>query len=193
MKGLRAFLGLARYYKRFVPNFASIAAPLSDKTRKGESNNVVWEDAQDTAFKTHKEKLVQAPILRLPHLTKPFSLRTGASDNGIGSILLQEHDGEQFPVAYASRKLLLREQRYAVMEKECLAIVWAIQKFETYLYGKEFTVETDHMPLRYMQKSRITDGRILRWSLALQSYQFRITAIKGMDNVGADYLSRQTD
>lgn len=192
-KELRAFLGLAGYYRRFVPNFASIAAPLSDKTRKGEPNNIVWEDAQENAFKTLKEKLIQAPILRLPDLTKPFSLRTDASDNGIGAILLQEHDEEQFPVAYASRKLLLREQRYAVMEKECLAIVWAIQKFETYLYGKEFTIETDHMPLQYIQKSKCTNGRILRWSLALQSYRFRIIAIKGKDNVGADYLSRQTD
>lgn len=77
-RALRAFLRLAGYYRRFVPIFASIAAPLSDKTRKGEPNDIVWEDAQENAFKTLKEKLIQAPILRLPDQTKHFSLRTDA-------------------------------------------------------------------------------------------------------------------
>ena len=99
--------------------------------------------------------------------------------------MLQEHDGEKFPVLYASRKLLEREKSYCVVEKECLAIVWAVKKLEPYLYGKEFELETDHQSLIYMQ-----NGRIMRWALALQPYRFRIKAIKGSENIGADLLSR---
>ena len=117
-------------------------------------------------------------------------LRTDASQDGIGAALLQEHDGEKCPVLYASRKLLEREKSYSVVEKECLAIVWAVKKFEPYLYGKEFELETDHQSLIYMQGAKVQNGRIMRWALALQPYRFRIKAIKGSENVGADLLSR---
>ena len=76
------------------------------------------------------------------------------------------------------------------MEKECLAVVWAVQKFETYLYGKEFVLQVDHQPLLAIRRSKVANGRILRWALALQPYRFRIEAIKGKENVGADFMSR---
>ena len=93
-------------------------------------------------------------------------------------------------MAYASKKFATREQAYSTIERECLAIVWAVQKFQTYLYGRTFVLQTDHQPLVYLQKAKVTNNRILRWALALQPYRFRIDAIKGSDNVGADYLSR---
>ena len=189
-KQLRSFLGLVGYYRRFIPNFAAIAAPLTDRTKKGEPTVVTWGDAEEMAFKTLKKKLEKEPILHLPDLTLPFILRTDASDVGIGAILLQERDGKKFPIAYASRKLLPREQRYSVMERECLAIIWGTQKFEAYLFGKHFQLETDHQPLKCIAKSKVANARILRWALALQPYRFTITAIKGSENVGADYLSR---
>ena len=192
-KQLRSFLGLVGYYRRFVPNFAALAAPLTDKTKKGEPPQVKWDTAEEMAFNTLKQKLAQEPILHLPDLTQPFILRTDASDVGLGAILLQDHDGKRFPVAYASRKLLPREQRYAVMERECLAVVWGIRKFEPYLFGKHFQLETDHQPLKCIAKSKVANGRILRWALALQPYRFSITAIKSSENVGADYLSRIPD
>ena len=83
-----------------------------------------------------------------------------------------------------------RERAYSVIEKECLAVVWGTQKFEQYLYGRQFVIQTDHAPLVYLERSKVANGRLMRWALALQSYTFRIEAIKGSDNVGADYLSR---
>ena len=85
--------------------------------------------------------------MRLPDFEKQFILRTDAYNSGIGAILLQEESGVKHPVAFASRKLLTRESHYSTIEKECLAIVWAIQKFQNFLYGKEFILETDHQPL----------------------------------------------
>lgn len=192
-KQLRSFLGLVGYYRRFVPNFAALAVPLTDRTKKGEPLLVKWGDAEEAAFTTLKKKLAREPILHLPDLDLPFILRTDASDHGLGAILQQETEGKKFPIAYASRKLLPREQRYCVMERECLAVVWGVQKFEPYLYGKHFELETDHQPLQCIAKSKVANSRILRWALVLQPYQFSITAIKGSENVGADYLSRIPD
>ena len=102
-----------------------------------------------------------------------------------------QYEGEEcFPVYYASRKLLPRERKYAVIERECLALVWAIAKFHIYLYGKEFILETDHHPLAYLQSAKVANSGVMRWSLSLQPYRFVIRAVKGSDNVAADFLSR---
>ena len=93
-------------------------------------------------------------------------------------------------MAYASRKLLDRETRYAVVEKECLAIVWGIDRFSRYLLGKPFNLETDHRALTYVSQSRLKNGRLMRWALALQEYQYRVVPIAGSSNVEADALSR---
>jgi len=190
-KQLRAFLGLAGFYRKYVPNFAVIAAPLTDATRKGSPNEVHWSQAQENAFVTLKEHVSNPPILRLPDVSRPFVLQTDASNTGLGAILLQEDDqGEKHPIAFASRKLLPRETRYSTIERECLAIVWGIGKFQEYLYGTEFVLETDHQPLQYLGRAQFQNGRLMRWALALQPYRFLLRAIHGRDNVGADCLSR---
>ena len=189
-KQLRSFLGLVGYYRKFIPNFAAVAVPLTDRTKNKEPNKVVWEDSQELAFQSLKQRMVSSPILHLPDVEKDFILRTDASSTGIGAVLLQEHNDTKFPIAYASKKLLPREQRYSTIERECLAIVWAIGKFQSYLYGKPFILETDHQPLVYLQKAKVVNSRIMRWALALQPYRMRIEAIKGSQNVGADFLSR---
>ncbi|XP_067684362.1 uncharacterized protein [Haliotis asinina] len=104
-KELRSFIGLASYYRKFIPDFAAVAVPLTDLTKKSSSNHLRWEAAQQNAFDTLKSKLSTDPILKLPDFTKTFFLRIDASDVGIGSILLQKHGEQLFPVAYASRKL----------------------------------------------------------------------------------------
>jgi hypothetical protein len=134
--------------------------------------------------------LTSGPVLKLPDVHRPFTLRTDASDSGLGAVLLQEEQGDMLPVAYASRKLLSCERAYATVEKECLAVIWAVTKFERYLYGSEFVLETDHQPLAYLNKAKIANARLMRWALILQPYRFRIQAIKGSTNLGADYLSR---
>ena len=189
-KQVRSFIGLANYYRKFIPNFAAIAAPITDLTKKGQPNQVQWTNAQENAFSTLKQRLATAPILRLPDPTKSYVLRTDASDVGLGAVLMQIEDDVKFPVCYASRKLLPREAAYAVIERECLALVWAIDKFHVYLYGTEFVLETDHNPLTCLTGSRINNPRLMRWALKLQPYRYLVRAIKGSNNIGADYLSR---
>jgi hypothetical protein len=128
--------------------------------------------------------------VKLPDVTRDFVLRTDACDRGLGAVLLQEYDGTLFPVAYSSRKLLSAERNYSVSEKECLAIVFGISKFQRYLYGRKFILETDHQPLAYLAQAKLTNGRLMRWSLFLQQYQVQVRYIKGDQNVGADCLSR---
>ena len=107
--------------------------------------------------------------------------------------MLQEFEGEgKLPIAYASKKLLPPERDYSVIEKECLAIIWAIEKFMNYVFWGEFILECDHKPLSFMQTAKTLNPRIMRWALKLQPYQFRILAIRGQDNVGADFLSRKS-
>jgi hypothetical protein len=187
---VRSFIGLIGHYRRFVPNFSTIAVPLTDLTKNGLPNKVIWEDVQERSFQHLKSMLMQDPILRLPDFNKPFWLQVDASDTGIGAVLMQEYDGELFPISYASKKLLPRERAYSVIERECLALVWGINKFQTYLYGKEFVLQTDHQPLVYLDQCKVSNSRIMRWALFLQNYRFQIRARKGSDNVADDSLSR---
>ena len=191
-KQVRSFLGMVGFYRRFIPNFSAIAVPLTDLTKKNSPNKIKeWTDCHEQAFQTLKQRLTNYPVLRLPSFNEPFILQTDASDDGIGAVLLQEEDGIKFPIAFASKKLLPREKNYSVIEKECLAIVWSIEKFHRYLFGSKFVLETDHEPLRYLQTAKTLNPRIMRWALKLQPYSFSIVAIRGRDNIGADCLSRQ--
>ena len=189
-KEVRSFLGLVGFYRRFIPNFAEIAVPLTDLTKKGQGNKVKWENAQEKSFQTLKALLVKPPILQLPDFSKVFVLRTDASDRGMCAILMQDSEGLLHPVAYASRKLLPREQNYSVIEREALAIIWAISKFEVYLFGRPFVIQTDHKPLMYINKTKCVNKRVMRWAILLQEYKFSIEAIPGKANHGPDFLSR---
>ena len=189
-KQVRSFLGLAGYYRKFLPNYAEVATPLTDLTKKGQPNKVTWEEPQQIAFQKLKDMLGSAPVLRMPDFDKPFIVQADASDTGIGAILLQEHPDGLFPILYASKKLLSHERNYSVIERECLALVFAVRKFQKYLYGKEFVLQTDHQPLAYIQRCKIDSARIMRWALYLQNYRFRIQSIKGTKNIGADCMSR---
>ena len=126
----------------------------------------------------------------MPDFSKQFVLQTDASGEGIGAIMLQDTDGMRHPVAFASRRLLKREQNYATIEKECLGVVWGVQKFQSFLYGQHFILEVDHEPLQYLTQTKFQNTRLMRWSLILQQYRFTIAYIKGSQNVGADFLSR---
>ena len=192
---IKSFLGLAGFYRRFIPNFSSIASPLTDLTKKNRPNSLkYWQDHIERAFQTLKNRLTSSSILRLPVFQegKPFVLRTDASDIGPGAVLLQDFEGEgRLPIVYASKKLLPQERNYSVIETECLGIIiGGVEKFRKYLYGAEFLLETDHKPLSYMQTAKVLNPRIMRWAIKLQPYRFRIVAIRGRDNLGADYLSR---
>ncbi|KAK7113985.1 hypothetical protein V1264_000125 [Littorina saxatilis] len=189
-KEVRAFLGLAGFYRKYVSDYANLSAPLTDLTKKGLPERVVWNEECEEAFTKLKQSLVCKPVLLLPDIDKPYTVRSDASDIAIGAVLLQDQGQGLQPVAYASRKLNKAERNYSVIEKECLGVVWSIKKFEQYLYSVHFTLETDHQPLTYLQKTKTENGRLMRWALQLQQYSFTVKIIRGVDNVGADYLSR---
>ena len=155
---MRSFLGLIGYYRNFIPNFRAISAPLSDLTKKEQPNKVRWHKEQENAFIVLIQKLGRSPILCLPSFEKEFLLRTGASEAGIEAVLLQEQGDYILPIGYASKKLLDREKRYSVIEKECYAIVWGVQKFKCYLYGKEYVLEIDHRPLVYLDTAKVANA-----------------------------------
>ncbi len=190
-KDVRAFLGLVGYYRRFIRQFATTATPLTDLTKKARPDKVIWTKECEAAFDDLKAALQRKPVLMVAEPTRPFVLQTDASNYGLGAVLSQGgDDGYEHPVAYASRKLLPREVKYATVEKECLAIVWAIKFFYVYLYGQAFTVETDHQPLLWLNRMKNTNPRLTRWSLQLQPYRFQLKYRKGSENSNADGLSR---
>ena len=133
-------MGLTGFYRDFIPGYADIAAPLTNLVKKQTPKNFILEQEAEESFAKLKAALCGQPILKIPNHAKPFTLRTDASSIALGAMLMQEEKGQLFPVAYASRKLLDREQNYHISEKECLAIVWAVKRFQKYLYGVPFTL-----------------------------------------------------
>ena len=189
-KQVRAFLGLAGYYRRFVPHFSTIAEPLTELTKSRNPDKVKWTDDCEVVFCKLKEILVAPPVLKVVEPDKPYILQTDASELGLGAVLSQLKDGEEHPVAFVSRKLLPREKNYSVIEKECLAIVWSLQMFYVYLFGQRFTIETDHQPLSWLEKMKNANQSLTRWALAVQPFCFEIHHRRGSLNKNADGLSR---
>ena len=190
-KQVRAFLGLTGYYRKFIPQYASIAAPLTDLTKKFAPTSIAWTAECDAAFKKLKSLLCSSPVLYSPDFGEEFVLQTDASDRGVGAVLSQlMSDGKEHPIAYYSRKLLPREERYSTVEKECLAVKLGIQAFRVYLLGRPFQIQTDHRSLVWLDRLKESNTRLARWSLALQPYQFTVTYRPGSSNGNADALSR---
>ena len=187
VKGLRQFLGLSSYYRRYIQDFSKIAAPLHALTQNNARFN--WDDACQAAFLSLKQKLIQPPVLTYPQFhtsASPFAVYTDASNVGLGAVLEQDHH----VIAYASRTLSKSEQNYSIIQKECLAIVYATKQFRHYLLGRQFTLHTDHAPLQWLSGQRM-EGLLARWALALQEYQFQIVYRKGTLHGNADSLSRR--
>jgi hypothetical protein len=183
-KEIQQFIGLANYYRRFVKNFASIAAPLHKLTQK--EVQFVWSPEARIAFNKLKKELCSNCVLQLPKDVKTFVVSTDASNNAVGAVLEQEGQ----PIAFASRLLRSAETKYSVIEKECLALVFAMKQFRHYLLGRKFQLQTDHKPLVWI-KSNIDNPRISRWALALQEYDYEIQYKPGLQNIVADTLSRE--
>lgn len=187
---VRALLGLVGYYRRYIRDFATVTAPISDLLAGKVKKKFVWTDSCQSALEELQSRMSKSPILLLADLDKPFLVRTDASAVGIGGILMQEHDSVVHPVTFVSRKLLPRETRYSTIERECLAIVWVVKKLGRYLWGRSFVLQTDHRPLTYLMSSVFKNARIMRWSLCLQEYRFEVEPVAGRNNLFADFLSR---
>ena len=189
VKQLRSFLGMIGYYRKFIRNFAVIAKPLYDLTKKDVPYN--WSEECDSAFNELKQKMLSNDVLAFPNFKKPFILATDASITGVGACLSQEVNGVLKPIGFAGRGLTSAERNYTTTEQECLAVIWAIQHFRVYLEGQAFELHTDHNALRYILTSRDPRGRIARWVTFLQQFTYTVKHVKGKENVVPDALSRQ--
>ncbi|MGH0131921.1 UNVERIFIED_CONTAM: hypothetical protein FKN15_057343 [Acipenser sinensis] len=159
-------------------------------TRAKGPNMVKWDDKAEQAFNSLKEALCSDPVLVVPDFGKEFILQTDASEVGLGAVLSQEIEGVEHPVLFLSRKLEPREKNYAIVEKECLAVKWALESLRYYLLGRQFTLISDHAPLTWMHRSKDKNARVMRWFLSLQPYTFTLKHRAGKDMGNADGLSR---
>ncbi|XP_019435361.1 PREDICTED: uncharacterized protein LOC109341845, partial [Lupinus angustifolius] len=182
---VRSFHGLASFYRRFVKDFSTLAAPLNEVVKKNVGFH--WGDKQEEAFKRLKEKLTHAPILRLPNFTKSFEIECDASNVGIGAVLMQ--DGH--PIAYFSEKLGGAALNYSTYDKELYALVRALQTWQHYLLPKEFVIHSDHESLKYLKGQGKLNKRHAKWVEFLEQFPYVVKHKKGKANVVADALSRR--
>lgn len=187
---LMRFLGMAGYYRSFCPNFSSVVAPLIDLLKA--KAKFAWTAKCEHAFENVKRLLTSSPVLTTPRLEKPFKLQVDASQVGAGAVLLQADEGGiNRTISYFSRKCNVYQINYSTIEKEALALIWALQHFEVYLFvgTMPIVVYTDHNPLTFLLSLQNPNQRLIRWSLFLQPYALEIHHMKGRDNVIADALS----
>ena len=190
VKHVRGFLGYTGFYRKFVEGYAKIAAPLYELLKK--DTPFKWIDACQKAFETLKEKMLSSEVLAFPNPAKPFVLTTDGCDHSIGYVLSQEDDqGHLKVVACNGRALRPSERSYSTVEYECLSLVTAVKEYAALLSIMPFRVITDSLALTFLRKIKATNGRLLRWSLLLQSFQFTIEHKKGALNSNADSLSRR--
>ena len=187
---VRQFLGLTGYYRRFIPKYSEHAYNLTEATRKLAPDRVQQTDALVSEFSYLKQQLCVMPLLTLPVPSDSFILQTDASGVGLGAVLSVQRGEEELPVAFHSRKLQPREQKYSASEMECLAVVDAVKHFGSYLIPQSFVVETDHRALTYLMSANHHNGRLARWALLLQPYTFTIRYRPGSQHINADALSR---
>ena len=188
---LRSFLGGASYYRRFVKDFARYSSLLSPDTSKYAPNVVNWDGEKLEAFNHLKVCLCDVCVLTIPSQEDCFVLHTDASGLGIGATLNVQRDGVEKPVAFFSRQLQGAQKHYSATELEGLAIFKSIYFFAHFLWGKRFSVVTDHQALVSLLKSKNLNKRLFGWMLKLLDFDFEVTYRPGKENQDADCLSRQ--
>lgn len=188
VKDVRGIIGTFSWYRRFIPEFSSLLSPITALLRKGRT--FLWTSECEASFRKIKECLVKAPVLSCPDYTLPFVVQCDASGYGLGAVLIQPHSDGDRVISYLSRSLSKAERNYSTTERECLAVLWAIEKLRPYLEGVPFTVVTDHHSLVWLQNLKDPTGRLARWSVRLQQYDFKIVHRAGKDHVVPDTLSR---
>ena len=190
-KDLMRFLGMAGYYRRFCKNFSIIAQPLTALLKK--KVKFVWSEDCNDAFNKIKAILNCSPVLIAPDFEKQFDLYVDASDMGAGAVLMQTgSDNVEHPLCYFSKKFDKHQLNCATIEKECLALMLALNHFNVYLCVTRhpIVVHTDNNPLTFINKMKNKNQRVLRWSLSLQEYDLEIRHIRGKESILADALSR---
>ena len=191
---LRSWLGLLNFNAKFIPNVSTILHPLNELLGRKEWR---WTRACDEAFQRAKDALTSDNILVHYDPRQPLYLAVDASPYGLGAAILQEVNGDKqlHPVAYASRTLNKSEQNYGQIDKEATAIIFGLRKFRMYLYGRHFTILTDHKPLEHIFGPKtavptLAAQRLQRWAIELAAFDYAIRYLPAKDNVLADALSR---
>ena len=197
VKECRSFIGMCSYYRRLIPNFSEIAEPIIALTRKYAKFN--WTEKCQKAFNFLKDSLTVVPLLSYPDPNKPYILYTDASNSCVGACLTQACDEEgevvpgirnEKPIYYLSHKLSDTQKRWSTIEKEAFGIHFALQRLDHYLHNAEFTIKSDHKPLKYILESPMQNKKIQLWVLGLSGYNCKVEYIKGVHNTCADLLSR---
>jgi hypothetical protein len=187
-KGVRSFLGHVGFYKRFIKDFSKISRPIYALLAK--DTKFEWTDECMTALNTLKKLLTSTPIMMAPDWSLPFKLMCDASDFALGAILGQRINKVPHAIYYASRTLNDALLNYSTTEKELLVVIFALEKFRSYLISSKVIVFTDHAALRYLFAKKDAKPRLIRWVLLLQGFDLEIRDKKGIENVVADHLSK---
>ena len=186
---VRSFLGMTGYYRQTVPDYAQKAAPLVALTHKNVPFK--WGKEQTDSFNSLKENLMSGRVMAYPQTDKPYKLFTDACDYACGAILVQDdEEGVERVIQYVSHQLSGAQLRWATIEKEAYAVVYALQKLRPYLYGSEFCIYTDHRPLKSLFTAPMKNTKIQRWAIMLSEFGADIEYRAGADNIRADMLSR---
>lgn len=185
---VRSFVGLAGYYRSFVPDFASLAKPLTSLAEKGRVFR--WGEQCQAAFTGLQELLMSAPILGYPEEEGQLVLDTDASDTGLGAVLSQRQGGKEIVLSYGSRTLNRAERNYCVTRRELLGVVFGLKKFRHYLLGRNVLVRTDHAALKWVMAFKEPEGQVARWLQIMDTYDFTIEHRPGRLHGNADGLSR---
>ena len=186
-KEVQRFLGIANYNRRFVKDFAKIAAPLSALTSP--KTPFVFGEKEEAAFNAIKKCIYEAPLLTLPDYEKTFHIRTDASEIAVGAMVFQLQGDEEYPIAYHSKTLQGSEKNWGATDRELFAIISANRKWTHFCTGK-VVFHTDHEPLKHIRNLKDPRGKITRWLLELEGRDYTVQYIKGKLNTTADYLSR---
>ena len=180
-------MGLIGYYRKFIPNFASMTAPLNSLTHNKEEFK--WTAQHETILSQLKQKFTTKPILAHPDFNHPFVIQTDACDIGLGAVLCQRINEIERVIQFTSRTLNDSEKKWSIREKEALSIIWACEQFRPYIIGNHFEIETDHESLQWLSKAK-SPARLVRWALRLEEFNFTINYKRGKQNGAADGLSR---
>lgn len=184
VKQVRGFLGLTGYYRKFIQGYSLISRVLSDLLKKDKLFQ--WTFKEQEAFNHLKQRMLEAPVLALPNSKLPFTVKTDASKRGVGAVLMQQGH----PLAYLSKALGPTAQTMSTYEKECLAILLAVDKWRAYLQHAPFTIVTDHRSLIHLADQKLTSEMQQKAFVKLMGLQYKLVYRKGKDNTAADALSR---
>ncbi|KAH9686259.1 hypothetical protein KPL70_014304 [Citrus sinensis] len=191
IREVRSLLGHSGFYRRFIKDFSALSRPICNLLIK--DTQFEWTKDCQQAFEKIISLLTSAPIMQPPDWSLPFELMCNASDYAIGAVLGQKKEGKPFVIYYASRTLNTAQMNYTTTEKELLAVIFALDKFRSYLIGSSTVVYFDHAAVRYLMSKQDAKPRLIRWILLLQEFNLTIKDKKGAENVIADYLSRLTN